>query len=109
MEDETQEDKLGGLKFDSDKPGTDLLPASALIEIAEVFDFGAKKYSRFNWLKGMKVLRLYGALLRHLFAWYMREDIDSESGKRHLAHAGCCMLMLIELSKREELDDRPRS
>lgn len=95
-------------KFDNKKVRTELLPIFALESIAGVFTFGAEKYEAWNWTKGLKYSRIYGALLRHLFAWYKGEDKDKESGESHLFHAGCCIMMLIETEEfRKDLDDRP--
>jgi hypothetical protein len=38
----------------------------------------------------------FAALLRHLFAWWRGEELDPESGLSHLAHAGCCLMFLME-------------
>lgn len=97
-----------GIKFDNEKNLVQLLPVISMEKIAQIFTFGAKKYSQWNWSKGIKYSRLYGALLRHLFAWYRGEKIDSESGQSHLYHAGCCIMMLIEMEElRPDMDDRP--
>jgi hypothetical protein len=49
-----------------------------------------------NW-KHVRPLRkrYFGALMRHMTAWYDGEKKDPESGKSHLAHAGCCLLFLM--------------
>ena len=86
---------MAGKKFDGGKPPVDLLPKKALIEIAKVLGFGAKKYDPWNWKGGFKWSRLEAATLRHLFAYAEGEDIDAESGLPHLAHAGCCILFLL--------------
>ena len=86
---------LNGIKHDKDKIPLGLLPPEALIEIAKVFGFGAKKYSPHNWRGGFKWSRLYDALLRHLYAWQMNEDLDEETKLSHLGHAGCCLTMLL--------------
>lgn len=85
----------GGLKYDTGKVPLELLPVEALIEIAKVMAFGAEKYGRHNWRKGMAWSRLVGAILRHLFAWMLEEDKDPESNLSHLAHAGCDILFLM--------------
>lgn len=98
------------LKFDSNKPGMDLLPVAAKRAIAEVFDFGAKKYARHNWRNGFNYSRLIAAMERHIDAFNDGEDNDPESGKSHLAHAGCCVLMLLEsVIKGYGTDDRYKS
>jgi hypothetical protein len=82
-----------GLKYDQDKPRTDLLPTEPLIDIAKVLAFGAKKYTENSWQK-VETKRYYGAALRHLFAWKQGEVNDPESGLPHLAHAACCLLFM---------------
>lgn len=98
----------GGKKFDAGKARMELLPPRPLMEIAEVLAFGAEKYAAWNWSEGIAASRLFGAMLRHLWAWWCGEDNDPETGKSHLAHAGCCLLFLAD--QRHRLpghDDRP--
>ncbi len=97
------------MKKDAGKTGLHLLPFEALEEIAKVLDFGAQKYAAHKWREGMKWSRLLGALLRHTFAWARGQDTDPETGRSHLAHAGCCVVFLLAytLNKRySEMDDR---
>lgn len=86
-------------KFDSAKAPLDLLDFDAMCQIAEVFGFGAKKYGKFNYKKGMDWSRVIAAAYRHLGAFNSGENLDSESGKSHLAHLGCCVFMLLFYSK----------
>lgn len=98
----------GGIKNDAEKPRTDLLPVRPLLKIAKVLTFGAKKYTDRNWEEGFKYGRVYGAALRHLFAWWQGENIDTETGLSHLAHAACCILFLLEFEESGAgIDDRP--
>lgn len=98
----------GGVKFDQDKPRTDLIPFRPLFGAARVFAFGAKKYGDRNWEKGMAYGRLFGALLRHLWYWWCGEENDSESNLPHMDHAVCCILMLSDMRNiHPECDDRP--
>jgi hypothetical protein len=83
------------LKYDAGKPGLHLLPYPALEEIAKVLDYGATKYHPHNWAKGMSWTRLARAALGHTFRWLWGENLDSETGLSHLAHAGCCVLFLL--------------
>lgn len=89
-----------GVKFDEGKPRWDLLPFDALDEVAEVLRYGANKYAPRNWEKGMAWGRLLGAAMRHLAAWARGNYRDSESQLPHLAHAACCVLMLLALTMR---------
>lgn len=97
-----------GAKFDNGKIGVWMLPVDPLLDIAKVLDFGASKYAAYNWTNGISYSRIYGSLLRHLFAWWKGEDIDPESGLSHLSHAGCNILFLLQFARsRKEFDDRP--
>ena len=101
---------LGGRKDDLGKPQISLIPYAALKEEAAVMMFGAAKYGRDNWRKGMDYTRLIDASLRHILAYANGQNIDTESGKSHLAHARCCLAMLIAY-EHDALgyDDRPRN
>lgn len=98
---------MEGVKYDGEKPTTDLLPFDALLGVADVLRYGKAKYAARNWEKGMAWGRLLGAGLRHSFAWASGQDKDPESGLHHLAHACCCFLMLYALVLRKVgVDDR---
>lgn len=103
------EDKGGGaVKADTDKVRIDLFPGDALLAISDILTSGAKKYEDRNWEKGMKWSRPFGALMRHMWAWWQGEKFDTETGKSHLWHAGCCIVFLIAYEIRGVgLDDRP--
>lgn len=87
--------KLNGKKDDDDKLRYDLIPLEALEAIAEVFTRGGKKYGDHNWREGFRWGRLWAAALRHLVAFWRGEDFDPEWGCHHLAHAACCVMMLL--------------
>jgi hypothetical protein len=96
-----------GSKDDAGKPRMDLLPIAGLVEVAHVLTFGAEKYGARNW-HGLSVSRLFAATLRHLWSWWLGEDVDAETGRSHLAHAACCVLMALEqMLHRRQYDDRP--
>lgn len=83
----------------------DLVPFAAVGEIAAVLAYGADKYGAHNWSRGTAWSRYFAALCRHLFAWWRGEDCDPESGHSHLAHAGCCLLFLLEYQRHGWGDD----
>ncbi len=99
-----------GKKFDQDpmlKPNIGLVPLRGMWGIAQVMTFGAQKYDSYNWKGGIKYSRLSDAAMRHIIQFVEGEDIDPESGLHHLAHAGCCITMLLEMTMdRPDLDDR---
>lgn len=72
-------------------------------------ELGAAKYGAYNW-RSKKVRRMVylAAALRHLAADLDGEEIDSESGQPHLAHALACMAILLDARSTGNLiDDRP--
>ena len=101
--------KSEGTKHDTDKPRWDLLPYDAVAGTVSVLTFGANKYADRNWENGLEYGRIYGALMRHMTAWWGGEDLDPESGLLHLDHAACCIAFLQAFVKRGriDLDNRP--
>lgn len=96
-----------GTKYDDDKPRMDLVPYDAVVEIAKVLSFGAKKYGDGNWAKGLEISRLLGACERHLGEFKEGRDVDSETTLTHVAHAACNLLFILwTLKHRPELDNR---
>lgn len=97
-----------GRKDDTGKTRLELIPPTLLWAVGEVLGFGANKYAARNWEKGIQYGRVYGALQRHLNAFWAGDDIDAESTLPHLWHAACCIAFLIEFEElgREDLDDR---
>lgn len=85
----------------------DLLPPAPLAELSRVYGFGAEKYDDFNYLLGYRWRLSLGALLRHINAWALGEDLDTESGLHHLAHAAwhCNTLQMFQLHELG-VDDR---
>lgn len=93
---------LMGKKYDQGKLRYDLLPTDSLKELVKVFTYGVEKYDDRNWEKGMEWGRIYGAIQRHLNAFWSGEEINQEDGKlSHLAQAawGCLILESYRLRK----------
>lgn len=102
--------KKEGQKKDSGKVRYELLPPELLEAVSEILTFGAKKYDDRNWELGMDWSRVFGALMRHLWAWWnpFTSSVDEETGKSHLWHAACCIAFLIAYEARGVgKDDRP--
>jgi hypothetical protein len=96
-------------RFNSGKVRYDLIPTHLLEQTARVFEFGAKKYSEWNWAKpGMKWSTVIGCMKRHLAAIERGENLDPESGLPHLGHLMCNAFMLTHyMENYPEDDDRP--
>ena len=109
-----------GAKYDTGKCRIELFPGEALFGISQVLTFGASKYDDRNWEKGISYGRVYGALMRHMWAWWQGKaptgksflfgDVDEETSYSHLWHAGCCLVFLITYEARgmDKFDDRSK-
>jgi len=108
----------GGRKDDADKDRIELIPPEVIFALSRVLTFGAKKYDDRNWEKGMKWGRVFGAVMRHLWAWwggrgptsksFLFGDLDAETKFSHLWHALCCVSFLVAYEERGVgEDDRP--
>lgn len=94
-------------KHDQGKARYDLIPAAALDEVAQVLTIGAEKYGADNWRRGAAWSRYFSAAMRHLWAYWRGEDLDPETGRHHLAHAACCVLIMLASARaRIGTDDR---
>ena len=85
------------MKFDKDKLRYELIPPSALLALAKVLSYGAKKYKPGNWRGVDDPDRYIGAAMRHCELYRQGEEIDPESGLPHLAHAMTNLAFLHEL------------
>lgn len=99
----------GALRYDGEKLNIALIPVECITAIAEVFTFGAEKYERDNWRKGMAWSRSYNSAMRHLLAFWQGENNDVESGLSHLAHAMVNLIFLYWYTLFfKQGDDRPK-
>lgn len=107
--DKTDSDPLGipqhapGAKLDAEKPRVGLVFAgfaNALLEVAKVGTFGAKKYTDDGWMSVPNgEARYRDAMLRHDLqsTW---EEIDADSGLMHEAQVAWNALAKLELKLR---------
>ena len=99
-----------GVRFDGGKFRFDLLPMGPITELVNVLGYGSRKYQDDNWRKGLPYKATWGAMIRHAVKWYAGEQIDEESGCRHLAMVmwNAMVLLEFEMQGRTDLDDRPK-
>lgn len=112
-----------GTKKDTGKEPISYIPSEFILGIANVFAFGAKKYSANNFRLGMAHSRVLDAASRHILAILKGEEIDPESGLPHIYHAGCSLAMydymrlhhpekcdIFEINKKKEkgANDQPK-
>ena len=97
-------------KNDEGKLRYDLLPVEALEEIVKALTYGATKYGDNNWANGggHRWSRIFGSMMRHIWAWWGGEDMDKDSGLHHLALAGSEVCFLLAYIRRGTgVDNRP--
>lgn len=98
-------------KQDAGKLQFRLLPWGAVKLAVRVLMFGAEKYSEDGW-KHQKngATRYLDAAFRHIVAHAEGEELDTESGLPHLAHAVCSLMFAMDLrSKVKEETERTLS
>ena len=95
-------------RFNGGKPQWAIVDFKSLEPMVEVLEFGAKKYARDNWKKGLPTREICESLLRHIFAYLDGEDVDPESGISHIGHMQCNTMFLayMERELKEQFDNR---
>ena len=87
-------------KADQGKPHISLVPPQIIWDIAEVREYGNKKYHDPNNWKTVEIERYFDALLRHTLL-FMEDPYgkDAESGIEHYKHMACNLAFICELMK----------
>lgn len=111
----------GAARFDTGKAQLELISPIAMVGLAKILTFGAKKYAPNNWRKGMSWSRCIGSLKRHLAAFEAGIDLDydencegckagtclNHTGLLHIDQILCNAMFLSEYARtHKELDDR---
>jgi hypothetical protein len=98
-----------GVKFDTEKIRPELFPPDAFEALCDLYARGARKYGDRNWEKGMSWGRLFGALMRHAWAWWRGESYDPELNTNHMLNVAWNAIGLYVYETRKiGTDDRPK-
>jgi hypothetical protein len=81
-------------RYNSGKAKYSMIDLTCMEQCARVLEFGAKKYARDNWKKGLPISEILDSQLRHIAALQRGEFIDPESGLPHIGHIQCNSLFL---------------
>lgn len=102
------------LRFNQGKPDYTLLDFQSLEPMVRVLEFGARKYARDNWRKGLAKENILGSLQRHVGKLIDKvnqgkDEVDDETGIHEIGHIFCnCMFYSAlhvnkqEMGRREE-------
>ena len=74
------------LRYNEGKPQWSLVDFKSLEPLVRVMEYGAQKYARENWKKGLDLNQILESMSRHLFALMSGEIVDPESGCEHIGH-----------------------
>ena len=75
-----------GLRFNEGKLQWSQMHYASMAPLIRVLEYGAKKYTKGNWQKGMCPIAILECLQRHLAAIIDGETKDPESGLPHIGH-----------------------
>ena len=87
------------------------VPNTALVELYAVMGAGAHMYGAFNFRDSkIDAMTYISAIRRHFMLWEDGEDLDSETGRSHLAHImACCSLALDAMHTGMFVDNRSKT
>ena len=93
-------------KFAKDTKGKakiSLVPMQILTDIAEVREYGVKKYGSVDSYKEVPIEDYRDALLRHIIE-YIKDPsgVDEESGIKHYKHIACNLAFICEMENTED-------
>lgn len=112
--------QVPGFKLDEGKCRLELVPPEVLFALGTILGEACKeggKYPEYNWAAGMKWSRCFGAMMRHMWAWwggraptpqsFLFGCLDPETKHSHLWHALACLAFLVAYEERAVgTDDR---
>lgn len=86
-----------------------LVPPVAAHYMALAFKDGAAKYGPYNWREHtVSASVYYGAMRRHMDAWWDGENLSQDALVHHLGHVmACCAIVLDAMTIGKLNDDRP--
>lgn len=103
------------IKYDQNKPKLSQFPREAMEAVAEVMEYGARKYGGGTWNR-VEIQRYIDAGARHLYAMQDIDEngkeyinlskVDEESGLEHLYHLACNVVYAVALYKRRKNETR---
>lgn len=91
-------------KCDFGKIRPSLVPVELVKAVAQVREYGCKKYKNPDNWKAVEPQRYVDAMYRHMLNYLREQDsTDDESGLPHLWHIACNVAFLIAIGYKEDL------
>ena len=87
------------LRYNQGKTQLNLIPPAVIEELGRALTYGAEKYDKNNYRKGMEWSKVLDSLQRHINSFRSGEDFDPESGLPHLSLAMCNLVFLSEYTR----------
>ena len=81
-------------RYNEGKPQFSLLDLNSMEPGVRVLAFGAKKYARNNWKKGLVFSEILDSMMRHIAELQEGNWLDEDSGLPHIGHLQCNSLFL---------------
>lgn len=102
-----QKDQSQSAKADRGKPRISLVPMQILWDVAEIREYGTKKYKDPDNWKRVEMQRYVDALLRHTLAFVEDpESLDEESGLAHYKHMACNMAFICDMMQKKHTQEK---
>lgn len=86
-----------------------LIDFKALEGMVRALEFGANKYAKDDWKKGIETKKIADKIMRHLVEYLDGNDLDEESGLPHIDHLQANAMYLSYMMKfKPEFDNRKK-
>jgi hypothetical protein len=88
------------------KPAIHSVPPVAIFELGQAMADGEAKYGLMNYReKKVSASVYYDAAMRHLMKWWDGEEVDPDTGIKHLSYAMACAAILLDAETLGQLND----
>jgi len=91
-QDKLKEQFKGGptaMRFNQGKKHWSLVDFKSLEPMVDVLEFGAEKYARDNWKKGLNKKEILESMIRHIIELVDNQELDDDSKLHHIGHIQC--------------------
>jgi len=94
------------MRANNGKAQYSMLDLGCLKPCVEVLEYGANKYARNNWKKGMPISSILDSLMRHISDLQTGKSVDDESGLSIIGHIQCNALFLANPNNTDDMSEQ---